>query len=175
MIPRPSESEYAPGYAAYVDKVANDEDVLDALARQREQLASLPSRLTAERETYRYADDKWSVREVISHLGDGERVFGYRIFCISRGETQSLPGFDENVYAERSGSAERPIAELMAELLHMRDANLSLIRRFSAEAWARSGVANSKPISLRALVFVLAGHMQHHFAILAERYGVTVA
>jgi DinB family protein len=174
VISRPSESEYAPAYAAYVDKVAKDEDVLGLLARQREQLASFPSRIAGERETYRYADGKWSVREVIGHLGDGERVFGYRIFCISRGETQSLPGFDENVYAERSGSAERPIAELVAELLHLRDANLSLLRRLSAEAWARSGVANSKPISLRALVFVLAGHCEHHFGVLAERYGVSV-
>jgi len=139
MNRRPAESEYAPSYAAYVGKVSDSTDILATLEGQRGQLAALPHNVTGDLETHRYAEGKWSVREVIGHVCDAERVFGYRIFCMSRGDTQSLPGFDENVYAERSGSHQRPIADLVAELVLLRDANLSLLRNLDAEAWSRTG------------------------------------
>jgi hypothetical protein len=173
MSHRPAESEYAPSYAGYVGKVSDSTDILATLEQQRGQLAALPQCAAGDLETHRYAEGKWSVREVVGHLGDAERVFGYRIFCMSRGDAQSLPGFDENVYAERSGSHRRPLAELVAELLLMRDANLALLRNLDAEAWSRSGVANNKPFTVRALIHVLAGHCRHHLDILRERYGVT--
>jgi DinB superfamily len=170
----PAESEYAPFYAAYVGKVAGESDVVATLERQSDELAALPT-AAGERETHRYAEGKWSVREVVGHLGDAERVFGYRLFCISRGEQQSLPGFDENTYAARSGAGERPLAELIAELLALRDVNLGVVRRLGAEAWDQRGVANNHPITVRALAYVLAGHCRHHLDILRERYGVAAA
>ena len=169
----PAESEYAPA-TPLRRKVAAEGDVVAALQAQRDELAALPA-VASGRETHRYADGKWTVREVVGHLGDGERVFGYRIFCISRGETQPLPGFDENVYAARSGAAERPLAALVAELLALRDSNLALVRRLDEQAWDQRGVANNNPISTRALVYVLAGHTRHHLDILRERYGVAAA
>lgn len=174
MTTPPAESEYAPFYAGYVAKMAAEGDVVATLERQRDELAALPA-AAGERETHRYADGKWSVREVIGHLCDGERVFGYRIFCISRGEQQSLPGFDENVYAARSGAGERPLAELIDELLTLRAGNLALVRRLDEQAWAQHGVANNHPITTRGLIYVLAGHCRHHLDILRERYGVAAA
>ncbi len=116
MTKPPADSEYASFYAGYVAKIAGVDDVVATLEQQRDELAALPAAVDF-RETYRYAPGKWSVREVVGHLGDAERIFGYRLYCFSRGERQSLPGFDENEYAARSGAAERPLAELVAELL----------------------------------------------------------
>ena len=174
MTKPPAASEYAPFYAGYVAKVADESDVVATLERQRDELAALPA-AAGERETHRYADGKWSVREVVGHLGDAERVFGYRLFCISRGEQQSLPGFDENTYAARSGADARPLAELVAELLALREVNLGVVRRLEGATWEQRGVANNHPITVRALVYVLAGHARHHLDILRERYGVTAA
>ena len=174
MTKPPAETEYAPFYAGYVAKVAAEGDVVATLERQRDELAALPA-AAGDRETHRYADGKWSVREVIGHLGDAERVFGHRLFCFSRGETQSLPGFDENAYAARSGAGSRPLAELVAELLALREVNLGVVRRLDEAAWNQRGVANNNPISVRGLVYVLAGHTRHHLDILRERYGVAAA
>jgi DinB superfamily len=174
MTTAPADSEYARFYASYVGKLAGEGDVVAVLERQRGELAALPA-AAGERETHRYADGKWSVREVVGHLGDAERVFGYRLFCISRGEQQSLPGFDENVYAARSGADARPLADLVAELLALREVNLGVVRRLGAAEWDQRGVANSHPITVRALAYVLAGHCRHHLDILRERYGVAAA
>ena len=174
MTTAPAESEYASFYAGYVAKMASEGDVVATLERQRDELAALPA-AAGDRETHRYGDGKWSVREVVGHLGDAERVFGYRLFCISRGEQQSLPGFDENTYAARSGADERPLAELVAELLALREVNLGVVRRLAGEAWDQRGVANNHPITVRALAYVLAGHCRHHLDILRERYGVAAA
>lgn len=170
----PTESEYAPFYAGYIAKVASEGDIVATLERQRDELAALPA-AAGDRETHRYADGKWSAREVIGHLGDAERVFGYRLFCFSRGETQSLPGFDENTYAARSGAGERPLAELVVELLALREINLGVVRRLDEAAWDGHGIANNHPISVRGLVYVIAGHARHHLDILRDRYGVTAA
>src|SRR6185503_13389285 len=149
----PAETEYATPYAGYVSKVAQVDDVVAALGRQGEELAALPA-AAAERETHRYAEGKWSVRELIGHLVDAERIFGYRILCLARGEQQSLPGFDENVYAARSGAHERQLADLVAELLALRAANVMMVRALDSEAWDRRGVANNMPITARAMVYV---------------------
>src|SRR5262252_5344598 len=96
-IGQPAQTEYAPYYQGYVSKVSED-DILPVLRAQLDDLDVLLGRVTMERETYRYAEGKWSIRELVGHLIDGERVFGYRAFCIARGEQQSLPGFDQNEY-----------------------------------------------------------------------------
>jgi hypothetical protein len=172
MKGRPAASEYAAFYSGYVGNVADGEDVVRALDEQRQELAALPTKVGPERETHRYAEGKWSVREVVGHLADAERVFGYRAFCFSRGEQKPLPGFDENGYVARSGSDRRSLGDLVDELLTLREGNLALLRNLDDGAWARGGVANDNPITVRALAYVLAGHMRHHLGILRERYGV---
>ena len=132
-------------------------------------LASVP----AERETYRYAEGKWSIRQVLGHLVDGERVFGYRAFCISRGEQAALPSFDENEYVAGARSDGVPLRELVEELALVRRSNLVVLRRLDAREWARVGTASGKPVSVRALAWVMAGHPRHHLQILRERYGVS--
>jgi hypothetical protein len=168
---RPAESEHAPYYGRYVSLVAED-DAIAALERQVDEIRRLVASVPADRETFRYGPDKWSVRQVIGHLVDGERVFGYRAFCISRGEQAALPSFDENAYVAESRYDEIPLPELGRELLAVRDANLVALRRLDAGAWTRMGSASGKPVSVRALGFVMVGHVRHHAAILRERYGI---
>jgi len=168
---RPAEGEYAPFYARYVSLVSED-DAIAALERQRDELAPLIASVPADREAYRYGPDKWSVRQVVGHLVDGERVFGHRAYCISRGEQAALPSFDENAYVAASRYAETPLAELGRELLAVRETNLVVLRRLDAAAWTRKGTASGKSVSVRALGFVMVGHVRHHLAILRERYGI---
>jgi hypothetical protein len=170
---RPAETEYAPFYRAYVALVP-DGDVRAHLQGQQETFRQLASVVAADRETYRYADGKWSVREVVGHLTDAVRVFGHRAFCFSRGEEAALPGFDENLYVERSSSDSRPLAELAAELAAVREVNLWLFRSLPDAIWDNVGVANGRPVSVRALAWVLAGHANHHFGVLRDRYGIAV-
>ncbi|HRC84672.1 MAG TPA: DinB family protein [Thermoanaerobaculia bacterium] len=168
---RPAESEYAPYYGGYVSQVA-EEDILTVLDEQLQQLREFAAEVSSEQETYRYAPGKWSVREVFGHLGDAERVFGFRAFAFSRGEQQSLPGFDENQYVASSGSDRESLVSLMRELTYLRAGNLALLRRLDEEAWSRVGTASGHPVTVRALAFMMAGHVRHHLKVLAERYGL---
>jgi DinB superfamily len=172
MIERPGESEYAPFYAGYVAKIAAV-DVLDVLERQSEQLRELASVASPEQQVFRYAPGKWSVREVVGHLIDGERVFGYRAFRIGRGDQTPLPGFDENQFVAASDYDRRDLASLTDEFALVRAANLAVFRGLSEADSRRIGTANGQPISVRALAFIMAGHVEHHLAILGERYGLT--
>ena len=109
---------------------------------------------------------------MLGHLVDGERIFGYRAFCISRGETAALPSFDENRYVAAAGSDATPLAELADELALVRRSNLVVLRRLEPPEWARVGTASGKPVSVRALAWVMAGHPRHHLEVLRERYGL---
>jgi hypothetical protein len=168
---RPSETEYAPFYAGYVSLVP-EADVLGALEAQAEELGRLAASVPAEKERHRYAEGKWSVREVIDHLTDAERVFGYRAFCLSRGEQAALPSFDENAYVAAARSDGVPLRELVEELVLVRRSNLALLRRLTEAEWGRVGTASGKPVSVRALAFIMAGHPRHHLQVLRERYGI---
>ncbi|HEV7517291.1 MAG TPA: DinB family protein [Thermoanaerobaculia bacterium] len=172
MNRRPADTEYAAAfYAAYVSLVPEN-DILPALSGQSALLRRVADSIPEERETFRYAPEKWSVREVIGHVVDLERVFGFRAFAFSRGETAPLPGFDEKVYVAHSGYDRRSLESLAGDFTNVREANLSFLRRLDAEAWDRVGTANGKPVSVRALAYVMAGHARHHLSILRERYGV---
>ena len=170
-IARPGEGEYAPFYAGYVALVP-ETDILAVLERQAAELRELAASVPAERETYRYGEGKWSVREVLGHLVDGERVFGYRAFCISRAERAGLPSFDENQYVAETRSNAIPLRELADELALVRESNLTFLRRLEAREWERAGTASGKAITVRALAWVMAGHPRHHVRILHERYGL---
>jgi DinB superfamily len=171
MIEKPSESEYAPFYAGYIARIPAA-DVLEILECQSAELRQLAASTPPEREEFRYGPDKWSVREVFGHLIDGERVFGYRAFRIGRGDQTPLPGFDENHYVAASSYHDRDLASLVEEFALVRAANLAIFHSLSGDAWSRLGTANGYPISVRALAFIMAGHVNHHLAILNDRYGL---
>jgi hypothetical protein len=118
----------------------------------------------------RYAPGKWSVKEVVCHLADAERVFAYRALSIARGDQTPLPGFDENAWAPQSGADARPIGDLLDEFTAVRAATVRLLRGLDAPAWSRSGTASGKPVTVRALAYIMAGHELHHLSILKERY-----
>lgn len=163
--------EYAAFYDGYVKRV-REGDIVAALAAQVNEVEALVMAAPSARETYRYAPGKWSVREVMSHLIDAERVFGDRAFRISRGEAQPLPGFDENAYVAASGADARSLRTLFDEWAVARRLTVALFEHLPDEAWARVGTANGQPVSVRALARIAAGHVDHHLTILRERYGL---
>jgi len=164
-------AEYAPYFQRYVSNVTED-DVLGALETQGRDTAALLARLDDAKASYRYAPEKWSVKQIVGHVTDAERVFAYRALAIARGEQASLPGFDENDYVRNADFDRRSIGELAAEYAAARAATLAMFRGFSDEAWQRRGTANNNAISARALAHVALGHERHHLRVLREKYGV---
>ena len=173
MIERPELSEYADFYAGYISALPSG-DILEILEGQKDQLRHLTEIVAPDRETFRYPPGKWSVREIVGHLIDAERVFSYRALCFSRGDDTPLPGFDENFYVANADFDSRTLQSLLEELTLLRSANVLLFRSLTPEELARVGVANTYPVSVRALAFILAGHLHHHFVVLRERYGIAV-
>lgn len=170
--PPPTADEYGAPYAGYVARVPAGSDILDLLARQGE---ATPTRLRAVPEArggHRYAPGKWSVKEVIGHLADVERVMAYRALRTARGDATPLPGFDENAYVPLSGADAQPLTLLADEWADVRRATLSLFRHLPPDAWTRRGTASGFPVTVRALAWIIAGHERHHLGVLAERYGL---
>jgi len=172
-IERPESNEYDPYFAGYVGLVGA-EDVLRVLEDQREVIRAVAAGVPAARETFAYGPGKWSIRQVFGHMADTERVFAHRAFCISRGEPATLPAFDENAYAAASPAAGVPLVELADELVQVREGNLLFLRRLDGETSRRMGQVSSGRASVRALAYMMGGHLRHHLRVLAERYGVTV-
>lgn len=168
-IPRPGPGEYAPSHAAYVAAVP-DGDVLAMLKKQLGETARLLSRLGEKRSRHRYAPGKWSIREVIGHLIDAERVFTYRALTFARADRTALPGFDENMWASASNADSRTLKSLLEELKAIRAATLALFHGFTEEQLARTGIASGHQVSVRGLLYVTTGHERHHLRILRERY-----
>ena len=121
---------------------------------------------------HRYAPGKWSVKQVVGHLSDNERVYAYRALCFARGDPSPLPNFDENVCAENGGHDARPLRDILGELRTVRAATLSLLGSLDGTALARVGIARGNPVSVRALAWIAAGHVNHHMRVLHERYGI---
>ncbi|CAG1773293.1 hypothetical protein BAC2_03869 [uncultured bacterium] len=166
---RPQVSEYAPYYERYIAQVPGD-DVLSVLRGQAGEVERLFGRVGAGSETFRYGPDKWTFREVAGHLTDAERVFGLRAFCFSRGERAPLPSFDENAYVEEGRYGGVSLHDLVTEFVAVRAANVAFLSRLEDDRWTRVGTASSHAISVRAIAFIMAGHVRHHLAILDERY-----
>jgi hypothetical protein len=164
-------SEYASHFAGYISNVTED-DVMAAIELQSSETQKLLSSLDDARASYRYAEGKWTIKEVIGHLVDGERIFGYRALAIARGDQQSLPSWDENPYVENAAFDRWTLGDLVEEYALLRRANIVLFRNFPEEAWTRRGIASGREISVRALATVIVGHERHHVKILRERYGV---
>jgi uncharacterized damage-inducible protein DinB len=173
-ISRPQPGEYSPNYERYIAKL-QDEDILAILEQQRRQmLILLSSRSEAEGDLC-YAPGKWSVKQVVGHICDSERVFAYRALTISRGDKTLLPGFDENSWAEHAPWAHRHMEDLIEEYIAVRRATVSLFRNLDEAAWDRRGSANGHVVTVRALAYIIAGHELHHRTMLEERYFAAAA
>jgi hypothetical protein len=166
---RPDAGEYAPYFAKYVDLVPGD-DLVGALRGQiGDTLATL--RVVSDSDSLkRYADGKWSLREVVGHMIDTERIFAYRTLRIARGDETPLPGFDQDPYIAAARFDDRKWGSLLDEFEAVRRSNLFLFEGLDAEAWGRRGVSSSSPITARGLGYVIAGHELHHMRIVRERY-----
>jgi hypothetical protein len=169
MVGRPLEGEFAPFYAGYVSLVP-EHNIASVLEEQADEVSERMGGFIPNREQFRYAPGKWTVRQVLGHMADAERVFGFRAFCFSRGDENPLPGFDENEYVARSIFEDVPLADLVGEFRHIRQANLIVLRRLDEEGWRRIGNASGHPVSVRALAYIMAGHVRHHLEILRTRY-----
>jgi hypothetical protein len=166
---RPEATEYADFYAGYVSKVPGN-DVLVVLEAQRLQMLQLFAGRSERDGSFRYAPGKWSVKEVLGHITDAERIFTYRALRIARGDQTPLPGFEQDDFVKNGGSAERTLANLAEEFGMVRNASIALFRSLQEAAWLRRGVASQKEVTVRALAFITAGHQIHHRLILEERY-----
>ena len=166
---RPPASEYAPFYAGYIAQVP-DGDVVEALIGGVEIAAALLHDVSEEMAERAYAPGKWTLKEVILHCSDAERIFAYRALRIGRNDQTDLPGWDENAYAPLSGANDRTLESLLDELESVRESSVTLFEGLPADAWARSGRANGLPITVRALAWITAGHLLHHLEIIQDRY-----
>lgn len=169
---KPNPSEFPAYYHRYVE-LLGDVDLLDTLKDQNVRVMQLTRSMTDEQALHRYAEGKWSIKEVIGHLIDCERVFAYRAMSFARGESQPLPGFDENAYVAIASFDQRPLANLVEEFVSVRIATLMLLESMTTLELLRTGTANGNPITVRAIMWIIAGHTQHHWQILEERYGVS--
>jgi DinB family protein len=166
---RPATDEYAPYFERYISLIP-DQDVLKAIEKQLPATVAFLRSIPAERAGFRYAPEKWTVREVIGHVIDAERVFAYRALCFARGDSAELPGFDENAYVQNASFDQQALDDLIEEFEHVRESNLFLFRHLETPAWERTGVSNGDRISVRALAYIIAGHVEHHLQVLRERY-----
>jgi hypothetical protein len=168
---RPDPEEYAAYYHGYVALVP-DGDILGTLSRQGRDLPALLREIPERHGDHRYADGKWTVKEVLGHLVDTERVFGCRALVFARGDRTPLPGMDPDDYVSGGRFGSRTIDDLAGELEALRRSHLHLLRALDDEAWARRGTASGCTFTTRAVAWILAGHPMHHVRVLEERYGL---
>jgi MOSC domain-containing protein YiiM len=171
-LPRPEADEYDPSVDHYVSRLDAVTDAGSQFEAQRDRVVARLSRVGGEKAVFRYAPGKWSVTEVIGHLSDAERIFAYRLMRIARGDDTPLPGFDENTYVPGGAFDRRSLPDVLDEWVSVRNATIALVRGMPSEGWSRRGRANDRVVSTRAIVYIMLGHVEHHLAIFADRYGV---
>lgn len=168
-IGRPNSDEATPYYFTYINQVT-DEDVLSLLEKQSEEAPAFFGTISAEKSLYRYAPDKWSIREVVGHLSDTERVLVHRALWFARGLETPLPSFEQEIAVAKAQSDQIEWAEHIEEFRRVHLSSVSLFRNMPADAWMRRGTASGYPFTVRALAFIIAGHLMHHVRILRKRY-----
>lgn len=166
---RPDKSEYAPYYEKYVSLVPAG-DIIETLQRQTDDTLALLRSVSEESAASRYEAGKWSVKQVVGHLIDTERIFAYRALRFARDDRTPLPGYEQDDYARTANFDARTLASLASDFASVRAATLALLRSFDAEAWQRRGSASDNEVSVRALAHIIAGHELHHVRLLRERY-----
>lgn len=170
-IPLPAPDEAAPFYQRYIDRVTGD-NIAEQLIDQLAEVERLFGPLDDTAALARYAPGKWSVKEILGHLADAERIFSYRLLRISRGDGSPLPGFDENAYVPAAEFDARPLRELGAEFRAVRLSTIALLNGLPSASWSRSGNASGYPVSARALAYIIVGHVTHHLGVLRDGYGL---
>jgi hypothetical protein len=170
-LSRPGAEEHAPYYARYIELVPEG-NLVDLLVEQQLDTLGMLRRVEEERGAFAYAPGKWTIKEVIGHMSDAERVFSYRALRFARGDATPLASFDENAYAPAGRFNDRRMGSLIDEFQSIRAATVHLFRYLSDEELTRRGVASGNPVSVRALGYIIAGHERHHASLLRERYGL---
>ncbi|MGB9237142.1 MAG: DinB family protein [Terriglobales bacterium] len=168
-VGRPEPGEYAPYYEKYISQLPGN-DILETLDEQRRQMLLLLSGRTDSDGDIRYAPGKWSVKEVLGHVCDAERIFCYRALRIARNDSTPLEGFDENNYVANAPFSRHPLPDLIEDFIAVRRGTLSLFRNFDESAWMRRGIANKNEVTVRAIAYIIAGHELHHRRMLMEKY-----
>jgi hypothetical protein len=161
MLKRPEQNEYDPYFSIYINRIP-DSDILQFLLQQRNRINDLFGKLSEEQGEQRYAPGKWKVKEVLAHISDSERVMSYWMLCISRGDTTKLPGYDQDVFVNLGSFCDCTFRELIGDFQAVRQATLTLLTTISETAWLRSGIVVNKEVTARTLLYVIAGHAEHH-------------
>jgi uncharacterized damage-inducible protein DinB len=169
MPGRPQPNEAAAYYSIYIDRVIGD-DIVAELATQLDETIAFLAAISEEQSLHRYAPDKWSMRELLGHVNDTERVFTFRAIWFARDFQDPLPSFDQEIGFKAAESDKVSWANHLDEFRAIRSATLALFRNLPADAWTRSGIASGNSVTVRALAYIVAGHVSHHLAILQERY-----
>jgi hypothetical protein len=169
MIGRPTSNEAAPYYFNYINRVSGD-DILQELESQLDATPAFLRGMTEEKSLYRYAPDKWSIRQLWGHVNDAERVFMMRAFWFARNFDTPLPSFEQEIAVTAARSDDIPWARHVEEFREIRLATISFFRNLPEEAWGRSGIASGNPVTVRACAYIVAGHVTHHAAVLREKY-----
>lgn len=162
--------EYHPFYAAYIQKVDTSLSIVDGLCKAEDEFFELLKPLSEEKMMHRYAEGKWSIKEIVSHLADGERIFGARALRIARNDQTDLPGFDEDLLARECGADFREKNALIEEFFTVRKASISLFNSFRPEYYTRTGSISGNMISVRALGYIMIGHQLHHLQVIKDKY-----
>lgn len=162
--------EYAPFYKTYIDKVSDEYDLIEELEISLHRLIRFVREIPMDKFDYRYAAGKWTIKDILQHLIDAERIFAYRALRFARKDQTPLPGFEENEYADQAEGNKRSIQDLLTELSVVRQATLSLFKTFDNDALLRIGTASNNQMSVRAFGFVIIGHQNHHEQVYQERY-----
>ena len=169
MMKRPEANEFAPYYSLYIDRITSD-DIVPVLERQLAEIGDLLTGISEADSLRRYAPDKWSMRQLLNHLNDTERVFLFRALWFARGFQDELPTYDQEVAAAGADADEFSWASHVHDFRAVREATLTFFRNLPEDAWSRSGVASGNSVTVRALAYILAGHAAHHVAVLQEKY-----
>lgn len=174
-ISPPTPEEYAPFYGDYIQRATARGDVIAALSMQVDEMNSALGNLSDQQARFRISADDWSIKEIVSHLIDAERVFSYRLLRISRKDKTPLPGFEQEDFVRESGADELALGDLLSEFEYLRRANAIAVKNISAESAAQVGTASGAAVSARALIHMLVGHVEHHMASLREKYFPAIA
>lgn len=175
VVQRPNPDEFAPFYASYIAKVGDVTNASRQMRAQGDLVRALLGSVPEAASHFRYAPEKWSVKEVLGHVADAERVFSYRLLRIARGDETPLAGFDEQAYVREAGFDRCALEDLLASFQAARDATVALVDGLDAASWQRRGVANGQTVSARALLYIVLGHVEHHAEVLKTRYGIGAA
>jgi uncharacterized damage-inducible protein DinB len=167
---KPSSNDYSPYYAGYISLIPDNVNILETLQNQKDEFFSLIKSIPGEMADFSYGPNKWTIKEVLGHLIDTERIQAFRVLCISRGEKQNLPGFSQDDYVREGKFDKRDLIELAEEYTKLREVNLLLFKSLDEITLEKRGIANNSEVTVKSLLYIIAGHQLHHLKVLKEKY-----